>query len=570
MSSDYNSGPPDQTRHEIPAIVSRIGKLLRWSPQLPYKSKSAWAKLGRKLLPDAKPFGFVVTKSAVTYGLTVEQAGKMYLAVLEEYDNGHFRFVEKGYEVYSFDQTTYAKQKAGSTPEQIPSISLPLLTDNSSSSSPSPISLPSYDAERKSKTASKSRSHKEIEAVNNGVTKSRGARSVNSGQPRALESREVYFPVSFDWHSHPDLRSHQGAIKYVLHLLHLRRVIYDLAKDEFVELKMAYLKAIIPEAPLVMNLLLEAKVCERDDEFIVGVKSYGYRIKSEDLRNAPRKRIPLEDPRLMKRLAERRKQETKAPVHRWLRDQLYRIALGEIDETFLRQVANLSLLESGRGTLEDKVESYRYALGMINDGYCYATVNDHGRLHTNITNLKRELRSVLRVSGQSLMEIDIKGSQLLFLGLEMAKEGVNCGDFLKRCQEDVYKYVADNAKTTRDEVKKRITQRALFSKNTDPCQHTEVKRAFDRLFPEVAKYVWKAKNVRDGNKLLAQRLQKAESNFMLLTVCERIRQERKTTFITSIHDSLLFRPMDYEYVHRILTEEFTKLGVHPRLEPKRR
>jgi len=378
----------------------------------------------------------------------------------------------------------------------------------------------------------------------------------------------VYFPVGFDWDSYPKLKPHQAAVKYILHLLHLRRVLYDGERDAFIELKMAYLKAIVPEAPAVMKLLLDLNILERDTHYLPGEKSYGYRLVSDELRNAVRKKIPLNDTRLSKRLAAQRQQATKAPVHRWLRDQLYRIGLAEIDQEYLRQVAVVSQMDKNKGTVEDKIEAYRYALNMIQDGYYHAAADDYGRFHSNVTNLKRELRSVLRVSGRPLSEIDIKNSQLLFLALEMKKDGADCGDFLDRCQQDVYKYIANEANVTRDKVKKAITQRALFSENDKPCQRSPIKQTFDRLFPQVALYLHQAKDQKDGHKLLAQQLQQAESDFVVGTVCERIRREKRVTFITTIHDSVLFLPKDGEYIMQVMLDEFSKLGVTPRLEVK--
>lgn len=84
----------------------------------------------------------------------------------------------------------------------------------------------------------------------------------------------------------------------------------------------------------------------------------------------------------------------------------------------------------------------------------------------------------------------------------------------------------------------------------------------------MADYLYRAKLLKDGNKLLAQRLQKAESDFMLMTVCDRLGREKGVSFVTSIHDSLLFLPRDGDYVKDILLEEFAKLGVRPRLEAR--
>jgi hypothetical protein len=113
--------------------------------------------------------------------------------------------------------------------------------------------------------------------------------------------------------------------------------------------------------------------------------------------------------------------------------------------------------------------------------------DDQGRCYTLITNLKRELGSLLRVEGRQLQFIDIKNSQLTFLALEMKKQGIECGDFISYCEDgQLYEHVAQHAKTTRKAVKKAITQGALFSPNNARCQRWPIKRTFDKLFPAAA------------------------------------------------------------------------------------
>ena len=556
---------------EIPAIHSRVGRLLTWSPRLPYKSKSAWARAERKVLPGIEPIGFIPTNFA-----KISLFCTCYSAVIEDLGNDHYRVVLDGYHVYSYEQTTAKRQRKSPSSTENPTITCSHSDNRSHSSSTcslssflfSSSSLPSYDSGAHVNTASNSHNSNKIDAVNNDVEHFPVLRNLNNGKRGPIETREVYFPVGFDWKNYPRLAKHKAAVAYILHLLHLRRVIFDDGKDAYIQLKMAHLKAIIPEASEVVRLLIDMEILERDGHYEPGSKSYGYRLVAPELRNASRKRIPLEDARLTKRLADHRRKEVKATVHRWLREQLYRLSLAEIDEELLRQAARLSVLEKGNGTVEDKVKAYSYALEMIHDGYYHATVDDFGRFHTNVTNLKREFRAVLRVSGRPLLELDIKSSQLLFLGLEIEKEGWECGDYLDRCQDDVYRFIAAKAKVTRGEVKKAITQRALFSPNDNRCQKTKIKRTFNQLFPEVAAYIYQAKAVKDGHRLLAQRLQKAESDFIIKTVCDRIRREKQASFITTIHDSLLFLEKDSEYVKTVVADEFAKLGVKPRLEVK--
>ena len=91
-------------------------------------------------------------------------------------------------------------------------------------------------------------------------------------------------------------------------------------------------------------------------------------------------------------------------------------------------------------------------------------------------------------------------------------------------------------------------------------------RTFSRLFPEVAAYLHQAKDCRDGGSRLAKQLQFTEADFIIDKVCGRLRREDNTTFVTPIHDSLVFLPDDADYIKTVMSEEFEKLGIRPTLE----
>lgn len=131
----------------------------------------------------------------------------------------------------------------------------------------------------------------------------------------------------------------------------------------------------------------------------------------------------------------------------------------------------------------------------------------------------------------------------------------------------LYETVAAKAKSTRPKVKTMLIQRALFSANDAPCQRTRIKRTFDKLFPEVADYLLGAKRDGDGSRL-AKPLQAAEAELIIERVCGRLRREKTVTFVTPVHDCLLFLPQDGEYVRSVMLEQFAKLGLQPKLEPK--
>jgi hypothetical protein len=151
----------------------------------------------------------------------------------------------------------------------------------------------------------------------------------------------------------------------------------------------------------------------------------------------------------------------------------------------------------------------------------------------------------------------------------MRRSGVECPEYFELCEKGMlYEDVASHAGTTRSAVKKALTQRALFSTNDAACQRSKIKRSFDRMFPEVAEYLRQAKAVRDGHSKLAKSLQSAEANLIINRVCGRLRREGRVSFVSPIHDCLMFLPEDGVHVRSAMEQEFSKLGPHPRLKIK--
>ena len=173
------------------------------------------------------------------------------------------------------------------------------------------------------------------------------------------------------------------------------------------------------------------------------------------------------------------------------------------------------------------------------------------------------------VDGQKLQQIDIANSQLTFLALKMRREEVECSEFLNLCEHgQLYEYVAKHSSKTRSDVKKAITQRALFSKNDAHCQKSSIKKTFDKLFPEVARYLSIVKAAPDGNCKLAKELQFDEAELIVTSVCGRLRREGQIDFVSPIHDCLIFLPKDAEAVKSVIADEFRKLNIRPRLKIK--
>ena len=60
-------------------------------------------------------------------------------------------------------------------------------------------------------------------------------------------------------------------------------------------------------------------------------------------------------------------------------------------------------------------------------------------------------------------------------------------------------------------------------------------------------------------------LQRAESQFVIGTVCRRLVEEFPDTPILTVHDSVMTTPPHVDVVVRVIRDEFDRLGVQPTL-----
>ena len=95
----------------------------------------------------------------------------------------------------------------------------------------------------------------------------------------------------------------------------------------------------------------------------------------------------------------------------------------------------------------------------------------------------------------------------------------------------MYQYLGDLAGLSRKEAKTQLLEKVLFTRNG---YSNAVKRVFRREFPTVAEFMHRMK--ADDHARLAVALQKAESDFVIKTVCRRIMRERPGMFVGTVHD----------------------------------
>lgn len=538
-----------------------------------YYPRSHWTKLGRDVVDVAVP-AVVVVKSWRTFH-PAEDELVLGWTKFNEYLVSTTKFIPElnfpgCWFVFCEGQTEpqksvikdEVKTRSGSRRKPPNKVEKKVHPKSSKTTSPSPLTTPPYDVEDIANNDANVGTQQDLRRQQNEtrlITKKPKSKGV-----------EVYFPEGFDWDRYPDLNRYRSRVLWLGHKLHERRFLNAegeiQGKDAFITINSALARNIAPNFSTVVKLLVDLDIIERDF-YQPKSKSYGYRFADPQLRKATRRRVPLNDAKMVARINKHRQEEISTRTDRWLHGMLFQLALADVDQVFLDNIAGLSYRESG-GSVKDKLEAYRYWLERIAYQEHVWSRDDQGRRYSIITNLKRELRSLLRVDGQRLMQIDLRNSQWLFLALEMRRAGIACREYSDLCQQGLlYEAVAERAKSNRSKVKKALTQRCLFSPNDAPCQRTRIKRAFDRLFPEVAKYLFVAKRHGDGSRL-AKTLQAAEAELIIDTVCGRLRREGKVKFTTPVHDSLLFLPQDGEYIQTVMEQEFAKLGMRPRLESK--
>ena len=557
------------------------------------RSKSA----SKPRVPRPDALGSLVVKSwHVSNGLpfAIEILKDFYMPVLAELGNNQYLLADansKGrfnwWIVYDLEETAPPSPKTKTTPpkEHQETLSLPSI------SPPSPV--PSFPIDRREieETAANPNTTNDF-GVNNeqksgfqllsdnyteneteDETRSRGK---NQGK-KATSKGWVYVPENLSQDDKDSLGELRESAYCVFHLLHLFRVLREQDREAWVDLNYDYCDTHVVEWRKTIRRLRATHILERtvieEDPYGLGIdrprgvngsKSFGYRFANPAYRLATVRKIRLSNPRILDRLKET---SVKYPVQRWLRRHLEHLTIEDVPAMVVERIAQTNYQDEQMGTVQGRAEAYRQQIRLIQDrSWSFSVTPSNRRINSNVTNLTRGLREYLRLDGQPLVEIDIKNSQPLFVGLLAKDAGVDCDDYLRLCEQDLYQHLSDVGGFTRKDVKTQLMQRALFAGNRHRYQRLPVKRLFDRLFPAMAKFLKEQK--RGEHNQLAIAAQYRESRFIIYTVCERVRKERPECWLATIHDSVLCLPDMADYVISVMREEFDRLGVKPRLEPR--
>ena len=221
-----------------------------------------------------------------------------------------------------------------------------------------------------------------------------------------------------------------------------------------------------------------------------------------------------------------------------------------------------------------KVNPYILSLEAIEQGNWFVHRKDEkSRVHTNLTNLKKDFRYFLRYGGNPLMELDIRNSQPLIATILIK-------DFwIKKCKiipADVMKYQKDCeagtfydyfmiqnkvSKDKRGEFKAQMFGEVFFSKVSK--RKTVLKKQFISKYPgayEAICYIKGGLGSKTYNQFAIQ-LQRKEASIIFDTVNMGLLKQGIPAF--NIFDSILCLPEHQEIASEKLLEAFSAFNITP-------
>lgn len=423
----------------------------------------------------------------------------------------------------------------------------------------------------------------------------------------------------------PDFRYKIDHFYYIIDCLSRGMDLDDLdGNGGFINLRAKRLHSKIHNYKDYLDHLLKYGFIRTDKKYIPGEKSFGYRINNYKYHKATVCRIPVKDLIACRhKLAEIEEHKIKLAqtnkqyphLTKWF--DLLQIdreeAIAEAERLYPEQTGGIRGTRKGKASDWEKRYKAIAAIEKIANKRFYYSVDENvGRFHSNLTNLKKELRNYLTCNGQKLVNIDIKNSQPLFStilfnqdfyreksqfiniynipsshslisntklpfpsstimvvkALERLKyhdinkyiEMVNSGEFYQQVSKLMY----PTSKFDKKKIKTMIFV-VFFSKNILMGQNSaQPKRDFKALFPQTYEIFKLLK--RRNHTALAHILQRIESTIMIQNVTVRIAMERPELPIFTIHDSVVTTVGNEDYVSGVIQEEAFRLtGLHIKL-----
>jgi hypothetical protein len=361
----------------------------------------------------------------------------------------------------------------------------------------------------------------------------------------------------------------------------------------YAQLKAKYLRNIIWDYENYIRLLISANVVKKLGGYIPEEQSWRYCFTEAYL--SPYKRSELLNQKIIRRI-----QKVKANQGR--KNSREYPKQNHLIRSITINVPGAEKLS--KEEYPDEVNKLNYALGSITriqNKEFYHKVDETGkRLHTNLTNLPKFLKSQIKIKGQKISGVEIRNSQP-YISTKFLSDPESTKEFfpgqlplmMLKClrlaeQKDValfhllvsqarfYKYLetefnkqgcdyevqSDPTKVS-PELKNKVFQ-IFFDKNH---HESKEKKIFHELFPGVNK-AFSVLRMADY-KNFSTALTRMESHVMLDVIIKRLNDEFSEMVATPIYDNVCtsIATNDIGTVSRVMKDELTKfIGIPPKLE----
>lgn len=210
------------------------------------------------------------------------------------------------------------------------------------------------------------------------------------------------------------------------------------------------------------------------------------------------------------------------------------------------------------------INRYNYscmAVHMVDDGDLFFKRNStNGRIDTNLTNLRSELRQFIDID--NLVQIDIKNSQPLLLSTLLDPLLCRENKFLEEMESFIDKCFGGNLydhvfqlfykKTTKVLTRKEIKNIMFAILYSKPGSYRKEKAIFGEIFPNILEWIEKRKG--KNHQKFAINLQKIESSMCIDTILPRLHSKGIMCF--TVHDSWIIDNTQLEETISIINECF--------------
>lgn len=394
----------------------------------------------------------------------------------------------------------------------------------------------------------------------------------------------------------------------------------------FINLSSTKLQKVVHNYRQYLDHLINNWFILSDNTYILGEKCIGYRLNNPGSHKATVKCIEIKSSVIRKNRSKELKKYRDKLAHtrknyphltKWFNSSLkidVKRATEKVESLFPEQTGSIRGTKLGKAS--DKTLRYKaiYSIQKFAKQDFYYSVDDNvGRFHSNLTNIKSELRNYITYDGLKLVNVDIKNSQPLFSTLLFLKsfyfekksqtinifdipttikllssskkpysnsiimlvktlenidkeevikyfEIVDSGNFYKKISESIFPDRIFDKKSM-----KKLIFTVFFSKNRFIGQkEAKDKKIFSIKLPAIYNMFRAIKVI--NHRALAHILQRIESILIIEKVVKRISVEKPDLPIFTIHDSVATTVGNEDYIASIIKEEALKLtGLNVKL-----